>query len=42
MVKEESYINQVYDAAAGTYFLETLTLNIVEQAWKIFSAGKQP
>lgn len=34
--KEESYLNKVADAAAGSYYLETLTDQIAEQAWDLF------
>jgi methylmalonyl-CoA mutase len=34
--KEESYLNKVADAAAGSYYLETLTEQIAEQAWVLF------
>jgi methylmalonyl-CoA mutase len=34
--KEESYLDKVADAAAGSYYLETLTEQIAEQAWNSF------
>ena len=34
--KEESYLDKVADAAAGSYYLETLTEQIAEQAWILF------
>lgn len=34
--KEESYLDKVADVAAGSYYLETLTEQIAEQAWNSF------
>lgn len=34
--KEESYLDKVADAAAGSYYLETLTEQIAEHAWDSF------
>ncbi|MDD3078892.1 MAG: methylmalonyl-CoA mutase small subunit [Paludibacter sp.] len=36
LLKEESHFDKVIDPAAGSYYLETLTNNIAEQAWKLF------
>lgn len=36
LLKEEAHFGKVVDPAAGSYYLETLTANIAEQAWKIF------
>lgn len=36
MLKEESHFDKVVDPAAGSYYVETLTLSIAEQAWKLF------
>lgn len=36
LLKEESHFNQVTDAAGGSYYLETLTQSIAEQAWALF------
>lgn len=36
LLKEESHFDKVVDPAAGSYYLETLTKNIAEQAWKHF------
>lgn len=33
--KEESYLNRVADAAHGSYYVETLTNKIAENAWEI-------
>lgn len=36
ILKEEAYIDKVGDPAAGSYYIETLTDQIAEQAWLIF------
>lgn len=36
MLKEECHFNKVVDPAAGSYYMETLTASIAEQAWKLF------
>ncbi len=36
LLKEESHFDKVVDPAAGSYYIETLTNNIAEQAWKLF------
>lgn len=36
LLKEESHFDKVVDPAAGSYYLETLTGNIADQAWKLF------
>ncbi len=36
LLKEESHLNKVTDAAGGSYYIENLTASIAEQAWKIF------
>ena len=36
LLKEESHFDKVADPAAGSYYIETLTNNIAEQAWKLF------
>ncbi|MBE0639146.1 MAG: acyl-CoA mutase large subunit family protein [Bacteroidales bacterium] len=36
LLKEESYLDKIVDPAAGSYYIETLTDSIAEQAWKIF------
>ena len=35
-MKEESHFDKVADPASGSYYIETLTNNIAEQAWKLF------
>ncbi len=36
LLKEESHFNKVVDPAAGSYYIETLTDQIAESAWKLF------
>ena len=36
LLKEESHFDKVVDASAGSYYIETLTASIAEQAWKLF------
>lgn len=36
ILKEEAYLDKVADPAAGSYYIENLTLQIAEAAWKIF------
>ena len=36
LLKHESHFDQVVDPAGGSYYIETLTKNIAEQAWKLF------
>jgi methylmalonyl-CoA mutase len=36
ILKEEAYFDKVADPAAGSYYIETLTDNIAEQAWALF------
>ncbi len=36
LLKEESHFDKVVDPAAGSYYVETLTVSIAEQAWKLF------
>ncbi len=36
LLKEESHFDQVTDPSAGSYYIESLTASIAEQAWKIF------
>lgn len=37
MLREESHLNKVVDPAGGSYYVETLTVSIAEQAWKLFN-----
>ena len=36
LLKEEANFDKIADAGAGSYYIETLTASIAEQAWKIF------
>jgi methylmalonyl-CoA mutase len=36
LLKHESHFDQVIDPAGGSYYIENLTKNIAEQAWKLF------
>ncbi|MDE6324159.1 MAG: methylmalonyl-CoA mutase small subunit [Paramuribaculum sp.] len=36
LLKEESHLDKVVDPAGGSYYVETLTVSIAEQAWKVF------
>ncbi|CAM3125219.1 methylmalonyl-CoA mutase family protein [Filibacter tadaridae] len=36
VIKEETHIDKVIDPAGGTYFIETLTSELVEHAWVLF------
>lgn len=36
LLKEESNFDKINDAAGGSYYIETLTQQIAEQAWKLF------
>lgn len=36
LLKEESHFDKVIDPAAGSYYIENLTVAIAEQAWKLF------
>lgn len=36
LLKEESYLDKVADPGAGSYYIETLTASIAEEAWKLF------
>lgn len=36
LLKEESHLDKVVDPAGGSYYVETLTVSIAQQAWKLF------
>ena len=36
LLKEESHLDKIADPAAGSYYIETLTNSLAEQAWKLF------
>ncbi len=41
LLKEERHLDKVVDPAGGSYYVETLTVNIAEQAWKLFLATEE-
>lgn len=36
LLKEESHLDKIADAAAGSYYIETLTDSLVNEVWKLF------
>lgn len=36
VLKEEVYLDKIKDPAAGSYYIESLTASIAEEAWKLF------
>lgn len=36
LLKEEAHFDKIVDAAGGSYYIETLTKALAEQAWKLF------
>ena len=38
LLKEESHMDKVVDPAGGSYYVETLTVAIAQEAWKLFLA----
>ena len=40
ILKEESYFDKVVDPAAGSYYIESLTDSLVENAWQLFLEGR--
>ena len=36
VIKEETHVDKVIDPAGGSYFIETLTSELVEKAWAFF------
>lgn len=38
LLKEESHLDKIVDPAGGSYYVETLTLSIANEAWKLFLA----
>ena len=38
LLREESHLNKVADPSAGSYYIETLTHELVESAWALFLA----
>lgn len=38
LLREESHLNKVVDPSGGSYYIETLTVCIAQQAWELFNA----
>ena len=36
LLKEESHLDKITDASGGSYYIETLTASIAQEAWKLF------
>ena len=36
VLKEEAYFDKVSDPAAGSYYIESLTSSLIQEAWKLF------
>ncbi len=36
ILKEESFLDKIADPSAGSYYIENLTVSIVNEAWKLF------
>ena len=41
LLKEESHLNRIVDPAGGSYYVETLTVSIANEAWKLFLAVEE-
>ena len=41
LLKEESHFDKVVDPAAGSYYIENLTVSIAKQAWELFLAVEE-
>jgi methylmalonyl-CoA mutase len=41
LLKEESHFDKVVDPAAGSYYIENLTVSIAKQAWELFLAVQE-
>ena len=41
VLKLESYLDQVYDPAHGSYYIETLTRQLAEDAWSLFLSAHE-
>ncbi len=41
LLKEESHFDKVIDPAAGSYYIENLTVAIAKQAWELFLAVEE-
>lgn len=36
LLKEESYLDKIVDPSAGSYYIETLTENLINESWNLF------
>ncbi|MBS4217214.1 methylmalonyl-CoA mutase [Bacillus sp. FJAT-49711] len=36
ILREEAYLNKVIDPAGGSFYIESLTSNLIEKAWELF------
>ena len=41
LLKEESHLDKVIDPAGGSYYVETLTVSLANEAWKLFLATEK-
>lgn len=41
LLKEESRLDKIVDPAGGSYYVETLTVSIAQEAWKLFLAVEE-
>ena len=41
LLKEESHLDKVVDPAGGSYYVDTLTVSIANEAWKLFLATEE-
>lgn len=41
LLKEESHLDKVVDPAGGSYYVETLTVSLAREAWKLFLACEE-
>lgn len=41
LLKEESHFDKVVDPAAGSYYIENLTVSLAEEGWKLFLATEE-
>ena len=41
LLKEESHFDKVVDASGGSYYIESLTQSIAQEAWKIFLEAEE-
>ena len=41
LLQEESHLDKIVDPAGGSYYVETLTMSIANEAWKLFLATEE-